>query len=270
MQISAINSGTNFGQSHSYRANGRLSEDEIKEYALKATVKQSQERSRNIKRLFYSVPLLAGISTAILHKGNSKVLSKELSGAAGKIAEGFKSGGSWAFLLGTGAAIAGANSVLAKKSDGYMNFRKNHPVLSVIGDIAAFIGISIAAPIGLSKLASKMPNQMANLSKGIENLATHINGIKTPKFIKTAKDSISKIIPNRIKDMGTRASANIPESLVTAGNITKETGKVLLSWAPHIAFFSAILTGLTSGSRFMGDFVKNYETIKQQVNETKS
>lgn len=262
-----MNSATNFGRSHGYSENRRLSEDEVRELALRATVQQSKKRERNVKRLFYSVPLLAGLATAVLHKGNSKVLSKEISGVAGKIAEGFKSGGSWAFMLGTGAAIAKTNSMIANKSEGYMDFRRNHPVLSLIGDVGAFIAVSALAPLGLSKLASKMPNKMASLSKGVENLATHINGIKTSKLVTSASEKLSKLIPTKLKNWSATASANMPEGVKAAGNLTKDFGKAVLSWMPHITFFSALFSSLSNRSRFLGDYVKNYETIQKQVNE---
>lgn len=267
MQVSAISQAASFGQARNGISSERISDDEIKELALQATIKQANQRAQRTKKMFLSIPLIAGVAAAVLHTGNSKVLTKEISGVAGKIAEGFKSGGKWTAWLGTGAALGLANAAIAKKSEAYSEFRRNHQILSFLGDAAVFLGVLTAASLGLSKLASKMPGQVEKLAAGVENLAGHVNNIKNIGFIKTIGQKISDFTPAALKNMKTNLADKLPENVKNAGVLATEFGKGLLVLAPHITFLTAMFTGLTNGSRVMGDYASNYEKIKHQVKE---
>lgn len=271
MQVSAISSAANFGQAHGgLRADRRLSEEQIQELALKAAVQQDKKRAKGIKKMFYAVPIMAGLAAGILHDGGTKVLSKEISGKAAKLAAGLKSAGNWTAMMATGVGVAVGNSIIAKKSETYKDFRINHPILSFINDILVFTGISMLAPVGLSKLASKMPNQMAKLSRGVESMANHVNDFKTPEFVKNLGSRISNLVPASMKDFGTKVSAYIPDSVRTIGNTAKEIGKGLLSWAPHLTLLTAMFQGLSRNAYFIRDYNNNYANIKQQVEEAQA
>lgn len=266
MQVSAISSAktpevTQLGKNcytPNFKGNDGLSEAEIQHLAIRKTVQKAKERQQSVKRLFLAVPLVAGLATAALHKGNIKVLGKEISGKAAKLAAGIKDGGNWAYLLGLGTAIGAADATLAKKSEGYGNFRKNHPMLGFATDLTAFIAASALIPLGLGKLASKInPKHINSLANGAENIANHINAIKMPKFIGKQTEKIAKHIPDAIKNFKT------PDYAKKFTDGAKATGKMLLSWAPHVTFLTAILAGLTNQSKTVADYAKNYKELKE-------
>ena len=237
-------------------------DNEIYEAAVAKTVAQAQTRQKNIKRLVYSVPLLAGLSAAILHKGNSKVLNKEISGLAGKLAEGVKSGTGWAALLGLGAVIGAGDAAIAKKSESYRNFRNNHPFLSFVGDMGVFLAAAAAIPVGLNKLAAKIkPQYFERLSEGIQNIAGHVNRSKTPKFIENIGTKMSNMIPDAVKNI------KVPDFVKKTGEFVKSTGKTLLAYTPHIALLSAIFGGMSNRAQAANDLARNYSEIKQAVEE---
>ena len=269
MQVSAISQAASFGQAHDYKINGQLTEDKIQKLALQKTFEQAKKRQQNIKRMLLSVPLLAGLAAAVTHQGASKVLTKEISGVAGRLAEGFKSGGKWASWLGIGLAMSLGNVAIARKSESYKNFRNNHPVISFAMDAAMFLAATAAIPLGLGKLASKMPGQVEKFANGVENIAGHINNFKTPEFIKTAGKKVTDLIPKSLKDLKTNLADKIPVKAKTVGTVTKELGKLGVSLMPHITLLAAIFTGLTNNSRAVSDYAKNYANIKQQVEEAK-
>jgi len=230
--------------------------------AVERSVAQSNNRQKNIKRLVYSVPLLAGISTAILHKGNSKVLDKEISGLAGKLSEGVKAGGSWAGLLGLGVVIGAADAAIAKKSDNFRNFRHNHPFLSFVGDMGVFLAAAAAIPAGFNKLVAKIkPQHLEKMSRGIQNVAEHVNRIKTPQFIKNLGTKISNVVPDAVKNL------SVPNFVKKSGEFVKGVGKSLLAFAPHIALLTAIFESVSGRARVESDFVRNYSEVKREMEE---
>lgn len=254
--------GSNPSKSMSFGRRNEAVDDVAYQYAIDKTVSQAKDRHKNIKRLVYSVPLLAGISTAILHKGNSKVLNKEISGLAGKLSEGVKAGGSWAGLLGLGAVIGAADAAIAKKSDNFRNFRNNHPFLSFVGDMGVFLAAAAAIPAGFNKLVAKIkPKYLEKMSRGIQNLAGHVNRIKTPQFIKNFGTKISEKVPNSIKNI------SVPNFVKKTGEFVKGIGRSLLAFAPHIALLTAIFEGVSNRAKTEADFARNYKEAKREIEE---
>ena len=237
-------------------------EEEIRQLATIRTMEQSRTRQKQVKRLFYSIPLLAGLSAAVLTKGKSKVLDKEISGLAGKLTEGIKAGGSWAYLLGLAGAISLGEAVIAKKSEKFKDFRTNHPFLSFVGDVGLFLAASVAIPTAALKLGSKIDaKHFKKLSNGIVNVAGHVNNIKTPKFIKSIGTKLSDLVPNAIKKV------KIPDFVKKTVDFAKGIGKTILAWAPHIALIAGICESVSAPVRDTNNYVRNYAEIKKAYEE---
>jgi hypothetical protein len=213
---------------------------------------------------------VAALSAGILHKGNAKVLNKEISGAAGKLITGLKAGGSWMYLLGLATAIGATNAAIARKSEKYAEFRRNNFLLSFVGDIATFGAACLAIPLGASKLASKIkPKHLESFANGIENVASHYNNImKKPEFIKNLSNGIAKRIPQGVKDAQTSVSNAIPQKAKDIWNGAKEIGKgigkVALSWAPEVTLLTGLFSQMTSNLRFVDDYNSNYAKLKER------
>ncbi len=266
LAISAVNPKLNKAGHATYNTsfgeNSSRADEVIYKLAVAKTTEQAKERQKNVKRLLYSVPLLASLSVAVLHKGNSKVLNREISGLAGKLAEGVKSGTGWAALLGLGVVIGAGDAAIAKKSESFRNFRKNNPFLSFVADVGVFLAASMAIPMGIRKLTSKIkPQHYAKMSNGIQNVAGHVNRIKTPKFIKNIGTKVSKMIPDAVKNY------KAPDFVKKTGNFAKAIGKTLLSWAPELALFTAIFESFNNRARIASDLSRNYTEINQAMEE---
>ena len=183
-------------------------------------------------------------------------MGKVVEGRAAKLSEGLKSAGNWFGLMGV-AALGGLGiRAAANKSDGYRNFRLNHPVMTFLGDMALFAGAVLALPLGGQKLYSKLsPEFQAGVAKKVGKIADKFNEVKTPKFIKNGIDAVAKHIPDAIKNIPTKISEYTPEAI-------KDFGKGLLKYAPEITLFTTFFSSLSEPSRVKADFVKEYNNIK--------
>ena len=221
--------------------------------------------------MYLAVPFIAAATAGILHDGGAKILGKEISGKAAKVAAGLSSGGGWAYMLGLASAIGIGNVALANKSEGYANFRRKHTLLSFAGDIAMFLAALTAIPVGVGKLASKIkPQHLEKITKGVENMANKINDIHTPKFITNAYKSVTDAIPKSVSNATKSVSDAIPQGVKDFGGALKNVGKLALSFAPSITFLAALLSSMTSQSKFMNDYTTNYIKLKERVGNTEA
>ena len=269
MQISAISSANSFSRGYG------ISDEDAQRIALSTALEKAEKRRNRTKLAYASIPVIAGVAAAALTRGKmgmiiteanerlvqkmppvSEFLGKTVTGKAAKVSEGLKSAGNWFGLMGV-AALGGLGiRAAANKSDGYRNFRLNHPVMTFLGDMALFAGAVLALPLGGQKLYSKFsPEFQAGVAKKVGKIADKFNEVKTPKFIKNGIDAVAKHIPDAIKNIPAKISEYTPEAI-------KDFGKGLLKYAPEITLFTTFFSSLSETSRVKADFVKEYNNIK--------
>ncbi len=244
MQVSAISSSAqNFtGKRTNIDQVIHWDDNDLREMAFDAALKKDEKRRRNIKRLYYAVPLVGGLTTAALTRGKSTILSREVSGLSAKVAGGLKEAGYWTFLLGT-AMLGGIGiNAASKKSEKFREFRRNHPVLTFISDVGLFVAATSLIPVGAKKLYAKLkPDHLNKIGKGVDSIAGHINSIKKPKFMKNWGDFLSIHTPDWVKSLG----------------------ETVLAFAPHITLASAFISSVRSDARATRDFYNNYAGLKE-------
>ena len=141
MQLQAIRSNTGFTS----KRDEMIAQDDnyIRTLALHKTLKKvNPERNRKINNaMFYSIPVVAGLSTALLTKGKTTLLTKELSGKAAKFAGGLKAAVGWGLFIGIADAVIGSKHLLSKKSE---TVKMKNPLFCVIVFILAAIALGYA------------------------------------------------------------------------------------------------------------------------------
>lgn len=269
MQISAISSANSFGRGYG------ISDEDAQRIALSAALEKADKRRSKTKLAYASIPVIAGLTAAALTRGKmgtviteanerlikrmppvSEFLGRTVEGKAAKVSEGLKSAGNWLGLMGT-AVVGGLGlKAIADKSDGYRNFRVNHPALTFLGDMALFTAAIIALPMGGRKLYSKLsPEFKAGVAKNVGNVAERINKLEAPKFVKNGIDAVAKYIPESIKGIPNLIAEHTPAAI-------KDFGKGILRYAPEITLFTTFFSSLSEPSRIKSDFAKEYNKIK--------
>ena len=243
MQVQSIRSNTGFTS----KRDEMIAQDDnyIRSLAMRKTLqKVNPERNRKITNaMFYSLPVVAGLSAAILTKGKTNFLTKELSGKAAKLANGIKSGAAWGITLGIADAVIGGKHLLARKSEKVNEFDRKNPVLSFFGTLGVALAALYYAPKGAAKLISKIKTEkMAKLTAKIGKLGEKINKSKTLETLAKPFRSLAKKTPSALK----------------------EAGKVALSWAPDALLLGTLIHSLSSGYRESSEFNKNYSNLKEK------
>lgn len=243
MQVQSIRSNTGFTS----KRDDMIAQDDnyIRSVALRKTLKKvDPERNRKITNaMFYSLPVVAGLSAAILTKGKTTLLTKELSGKAAKLANGLKSGAAWAVTLGVADAVIGAKNLLSRKSEAVNEFDRKNPVLSFFGTLGVALAALYYAPKGISKLLSKIkPEKMAKITQRIGKAGDKINKSKFLESIAKPFRSLAKKTPSALK----------------------EAGKVAVSWAPDAMLLGTLIHALSSGYRQNSEYSKNYSNLKEK------
>ncbi len=266
MEVSAISSANSFS--------GYISDEDAKKIALNRAMNKAQKRERNYKMMYAAVPIVAGLTAGLGAKGAeavvtlengksanvvmplaSKVLGKTVKGKAAKLAEGLKAGGSWAGYMGLAIAQGAAINAIANKSDKLKQFRQNHPVISLVGDLGLYAGLAFGTIVGGKKLFSALgKDTQAKIAKQVGNLADKVNGFKKPEFIKNISEKVSKHTPDIFKGLGEKISKFTPEWL-------KSFGQGVLKQAPLITLFAAFFTSLSNPARTKADFVNEYNKL---------
>lgn len=256
MQVSSISNFSSFGNKDgNFNVFMTMDDDAIRQYAVHSAIQKNQKTHKKVNRLYYSVPLVAAASAALLTKGKVPFLTKEVSGKAAKVAGAVSSGAHWAFLLGTVAAGAGLNNKLEARSEKYRNFREEHPVLSVLGDLTAFLAVTFAVPKALRAGFSKLsPKALDRVKNAVAKSEQKINGLKVPNFAKKIGEKVSKLVPQRVKDW--KANRVMPEGL-------KNIAKGIVAWAPEITLLSSLVTAVDSRAKFLRDVNSTYSKLKE-------
>ena len=228
---------------------------QLAQIARQKTLKDYDKRHRKAVALFLSTPLIAGISTAILSKGNTRFLTKEVSGRAAKLAAGIKGATPWAVSLGAFAAVSAAVG-LGNNSEKVADFRRNHGIVSFASDLTAMGVLSTLAYTAANAFAGKLkPETVQKIAKKVGTSADFINGIKLPKFLQPAKNTVAKYFPDAMK----------PSNLIkNAPAWIKSPGKSLISFAPYIALATAFFKSISDSGKAVSDLNRNFVHLKDK------
>ncbi len=243
MQVQSIRSNAGFTSKRDDMI--AQNDDYIRAVAYRKTLKKvNPERNRKITNaMFYSIPVIAGLSAAILTKGKTTFLTKEISGKAAKLANGLKSGIAWGATLAVADAVIGAKNLLTRKSDTARDFDRKNPILSFFGTIGVAIAALCYAPKGIAKLAGKIkPETLAKISDKVGKAANKINGSKMLETVAKPFRHLANKTPSALK----------------------EAGKVAVAWAPDAMVLGTLVHALSSGYRQNSEFSKNYSELKEK------
>lgn len=243
MQVNAISSNTGFT---SKRDDMIVQDDNyIRMLAYKKTLRKTNpEKNRKVTNaMFYSIPVVAGLSAAILTKGKATLLTKELSGKAAKLANGLKTGAAWGATLALADVLIGGKNVLSNKSEKFRDFERKNPVLTFFGTLGAAVAALCYAPKGISKLVSKIkPATLEKITAKIGRTGEKINKSKTLENLAKPFRSLAKKTPSALKELG----------------------KTVTAWAPDALLIGTLLHSLSSSYRANNEFSKNYSTLKEK------
>ena len=264
MGISAIGSNVvqnvNFsGKKHSRENIDRFLEASDRDLLIASqqkAIKNFEQRRRNNHNLLLSIPIIAGLSDAILTDGNTRFLTKEVSGRAAKLANGIKTGTKWGLALATVGIVNGIMNMVSKKSESVADFRKEHHNWALLGDLAMMFGINAAITSGAKAVANNVKSEtVANVAKKVGTAADFINGIHLPKFVQNAKKTVGKYVPEMIKP--SNLIAKTPE-------FVKSTGKSMVAWAPYVAIASLFVNSIRNVSKTTSEVTNNYVELKNK------
>ena len=245
MQVNAISSYDKGFTGKRDNIDGAIAQDDryVRAYAYQKAmhdVKDKQHRKIS-NALWYSIPVAAGLSSALLTRGKVSLLGKEIGGLASKLTAGIAGALPWAVGFGIIDGVGRANNLAVKKSENLREAEAKHPILTFGGLIAAATAVFIGGGAGLSKLLNKMgPKTFANLGKKSEAIANVINKVKTPEFI---KKPISKFI-------------------AAAPQIIKNGAKFGIAVAPQALLLTAFFHNISHNIDRRREFNKNYDAMK--------
>jgi len=171
-----------------------LSDKQIKQFAKEQTeeVYPGDSFRRKTNALYYSLPLLGGISAATV-KGSP----------ARKVFKGVKGGALWAGAIGILGIYNKISNTIVEKSPALQEHSQKHPFASTLIDLTlAFAGVDAGTRLLNKGLSSVKPSKKVikdiNNSKLVKNVLPDLrNGFgniisKAPKFVQNTIPTIKK------------------------------------------------------------------------------
>ena len=234
-----------------------LDDNQVKQIAYDVTLKTSEDKKHKklSNLMFASIPMVAGLSTAILAPAKSRVITKEMTGVAARLLNGAKVATSWGALLGLGAGVIAVRDKLEEKIPALNKFNNQNPIIAFLGTTAAFIG-SIA-------LGGKY------IPKSVEYAGKHIKLDSILKFEnKTLKIAENFNNKSFVKNVEKQASGL---KNMKALEPLKGVVKTALEWAPSVLLWGGVLHSYNHKNVKDREFVRNYSDIKDfQANLAKA
>lgn len=242
MQISAISPNFN-GRRDNIDAVINMSDNDLQKIAYLQTAERfdHKKQRRVTNALFYTAPLAAGLSTALLSKESAtKIFSKEISGVAGRLAKGAKVAAVWTAALASIDLLGAIKNKISENSSEVRKFDREHPFLS--------LGTMLALGLGAITL----------VNKGAGKLGT----IKAPDIMKrytgkAAKAINSNGLVNKAKDGLLKLSEKTPSAL-------KDIGATMLELSPAAFLFGGLFHSVGANGAQNRDFVNNYHTLRNK------
>ena len=225
-----------------------LDDNSIKQIAYAKTVATVEDdKHRKIsKGMFLSIPVVAGVATALLNPAKISVLGKNVTGVAGRLANGATSALAWGVMLGLASGVNAAVNKAEKSSPAFKKFTTENPVGSFIGQMAAFIG-TVA-------LAGKY------LPKAAEGIIKHIK----PETLNKAATKIAKGAENFNNNKITKTVAKYARQMSDSRYFEPLKGvvKTALNWSPSLLLWGGVLHSINHANTREREFVKNYSEMK--------
>lgn len=249
MQISAIS--PNFsGRRDNIDAVINMSDNDLQKIAYLQTAERfdNKKQRRVTNALFYTAPLAAGLSTALLSERSATTLfSKEISGVAGRLAKGAKVAAVWTAALAAIDLLGAIKNKISENSSEVRKFDKEHPFLSLGTMLALGLGAITLVNKGAGKLGSlKAPDVMKKYT-GKAAKAINSNGL-----VNKAKNGLLKL------------SEKTPAAL-------QDIGATILELSPAAFLFGGLFHSIASNGAQNRDFINNYHTLRnRQQNLTKA
>ena len=221
MQVQAISSHNQGFTGKRDRIDEAIVQDDkvVRDYSYYQAMKKVQDKKHKkiANALWYSIPVAAGLSAAILTKGKSSMFGKEVSGLAAKVTNGIKSALPWAVTLGVADLVVGTHKYVTQNSPTAKDVERKHPFMSFLGLLGVGLVALTCVPRGIGKLYNKIgPKTMGKLAKGVENTGNLLNKIKMPEFMSNIGAKISKKAPSALKNVTKTAIDAAPEALLIA------------------------------------------------------
>lgn len=245
MQISAISAPSFKGNRDNVDALIGLDDSSLRKIAYAQTEAKFQDKKpkRISKALIIGAPLVAGLGTALLTKGKSKIFSKEVSGLGARLAEGLKTTGLWSASLAAAAAVGFGKEKLSQNSETVRKFDNKHPLLSTLATLGAAIGA------------------LSLVYKG----GARLGKVNAPKFMQKATASVDKFLANNKTVTGMKNT--VKGWLAKTPDGVKNFAKGALDWAPTMMLFGGIFGGAGANSAKNRDFVRNYADLKNKQSQ---
>lgn len=225
-----------------------LDDNSIRQIAYAKTMATVDDKKhRNIsKAMFISIPVVAGIATALLNPAKISVLGKEVSGVAGRLGNGAVSALGWGALLGLASGVNAVVDKAEKVSPDIKKFNRENPVLSFIGQMGAFVGTVL--------LAGKY------LPKAVNGIVKHIK----PETLNKVGTKLSRAAENFNNNNITKTIAKSARKLADNKYLEPLKGvvKASLNWAPSLLLWGGVLHSLNHANVREREFVKNYSELK--------
>lgn len=234
-----------------------LDDGAIRQIAYAKTMASVEDKKHRkiVNAMFYSIPLVAGIATAVLNPGKSSLLTKELSGFSGRLMNGAKSTASWAVIIGLVEAMRGSRNFVENKSPEIKKANRENPFLAFVGTAAAFLGVAALGGKYLPKLAEKglkhvKPESIARFENKIVDMGKSLNN---KGWVKSLRTQVHKANDSRVLSP------------------LKTVGEFALSWAPSLLLWGGVFHSINHSFVKNREFVNNYSDIKEaQTNLSKA
>ncbi len=218
----------------------QLDDKAVRQLALTKTSHEvNDKKHRRINRaIYWSIPLAAGIAAATASPG--KIVSKlgtDFSRSA-RLTNFASQALSWAGTFLAIDTVFGAKRSIDKHSPSMKKFTQEHPVVSLLGTVAASLGVLFGARYGLTKLATKYAPKKASV-----------------KALKSLINANSKLNSSKVINKTSELMAKVPSAL-------KNFGQGVLNWSPMLLIFGSLTHSMNHEKVKGQQFVNNYREIK--------
>ena len=212
-----------------------MPDKKIREMASKKTKEQYNDTGlkKKLNTVFYSLPLIGGISAAAMTKGSP----------ARKVINGTKNGILWAGAIGMLSAYDAVSKAILKKHPQIQDKVDKHPVTSTVVDLSlAFLSIDFS---------TRLLNKGLSIIKPSKKVVDKINNSKFAKeFIPKVKDGLSYI------------TAKTPKGIQNLLPAFKRAGNFVVKNAPLLAIGGILVAGIGNSLKKDRIYNNNYDRLK--------
>ncbi len=230
-----------------------LDDNSIRTLAYHKTMHDVEDKKHsNIRKgLLISIPVVAGVTAALLNPAKSSLISKEIKGTAARLLNGAKTTAGWGVVFGAFAGAFGARHLLEKKSEAAREFSKENPMLTYFATAATAIG---ALALG-GKYIPKM----------IEKVGNHVKPSSILKVENSIVKGSEKFNSSKVISKVTEFARNLKNNKHLEP--LKSVVKTALEWAPTTLVFGTLLHTVNHSNVRNKEMVKNYSEMKEFQNK---